>query len=136
MRSYDITNDNILADTDRGNIMTYGSFFRYYDEILLGDRASDALIGLVGSVQAFLVLGLSLFAGRILDAQYHRQMLLAGSAMMIFSYLGLSFVGARWGLILLTQGLMAGFGMACFFTHSSYCAAQVSRICEGCKTGC
>lgn len=109
--------------------MTYGSFFRYYDEVLLGDRASDALIGLIGSVQALLVLGLSLIVGRMLDAQYHRLILLGGGAMMIFSYLGLSFVGARWGLILLTQGFMAGSGMACFFIHSSYCAAQVSRIC-------
>ena len=108
--------------------MTYGSFFRYYDKILLGDRASDALIGLIGSVQAFLVLGLSLIAGRMLDAQHHRRILLGGGAIIISSYLFLSFVGARWGLILLTQGFMAGIGMACFFTHSSYCAAQVSRI--------
>lgn len=119
---------DILADIERGNIMTYGSFFRYYDKILLGSGVSDALIGLIGSVQAFLVLSLSLIAGRMLDAQYHRQILLSGGTMIISSYLCLSFVGARWGLILLTQGFMAGFGMACFFTHSSYCAAQVSRI--------
>lgn len=129
MKIVDIVDEDILGDINRGNIMTYGSFFRYYDEILLDDGASDALIGLIGSVQAFLVLGLSLIAGRMLDAQYHRQILLGGGAMIIFSYLCLSFVGARWGLILLTQGFMAGFGMACFFTHSSYCAAQVSRIC-------
>ena len=108
--------------------MTYGSFFRYYDEILLGDWPSDALIGLVGSVQAFLVLGLSLIAGRILDAQYHRQILFVGGVMIALSYLCLSFVGASWGLTILTQGFMAGFGMACFFTHSSYCAVQVSRV--------
>ena len=119
---------DIQTEINRGNIMTYGSFFRYYDEILLGDRASDALVGFIGSAQAFLVLGLSLIAGRMLDAQYHRQILLGGGAMMICSYLCLSFVGARWALILLTQGFMAGFGMACFFTHSSHCAAQVSRI--------
>ena len=120
--------EDILADINKGNIMTYGSFFRYYDEILLGDRASDALIGFIGSAQAFLVLGLSLIAGRMLDAQYHRQILLGGGTMIISSYLCLSFVGARWGLILLTQGFMAGFGMACFFTNSSHCAVQVSRI--------
>ena len=120
---------DILADIERYNNMTHGSFFRYYDEILLGDRASDALISLFGSVQAFLVLGLSLIAGRMLDAQYHRQIILGGGAMTISSYLCLSFVGASWGLTLLTQGFMAGFGMACFFTHSSYCAAQVSRTC-------
>ena len=124
----DITNEGQLVDIDRGNIMTYGSFFRYYDEILMGDWPSDALIGLIGSVQAFLVLGLSLIAGRILDAQYHRQLLLVGGAMITCSYICLSFVGASWGLILLTQGFMAGFGMACFFTHSSYCAVQVSRV--------
>ena len=123
-----IIDEIILADIDRGNIMTYGSFFRYYDEFLLGDKASDALIGLIGSVQAFLVLGLSLIVGRILDAQYHRQMLFVGGAMITSAYVCLSFVGARWGLILLTQGFMAGFGMACFFTHSSYCAVQVSSV--------
>ncbi len=122
-----VDEDN-LVDINRGNIVTYGSFFRYYDEILLDGRASDALIGLIGSVQAFLVLGLSSIVGRLLDAQYHRQILLVGGAVTTSSYLCLSFVGARWGLILLTQGFMAGFGMACFFTHSSYCAVQVSRV--------
>ena len=124
----DISENETLVDVNRGTIMTFGSFFRYYDEVLLGDWPSDALIGLIGSVQAFLVLGLSLIAGRILDAQYHRPMLSVGGVMIASSYICLSFAGANWGLILLTQGFMAGFGMACFFNHSSYCAVQVSTV--------
>ena len=124
----DLMEGNMLVNIARGTIMTFGSFFRYYDEVLLGDWPTDALIGLIGSVQAFLVLGLSLIAGRILDAQYHRPMLIVGGVMIASSYICLSFAGANWGLILLIQGFMAGFGMACFFNHSSYCAVQVSTV--------
>ena len=116
--------------------MSFGAFFRYYDEYLIKDGASDTTIGLIGGMQAFLVLGLSVVVGRLLDAQLHRYVTLAGATLMPLGYLGISFcVGegqmgeGKYGLILLTQGFVAGMGMSCFFVHSSHVAIQV--CCHG-----
>ena len=51
--------------------MSYGTFFRFYKEhLLLG--TSDSSVGIIGGIVAFLVLSLSVFVGRLADAQYHR----------------------------------------------------------------
>ena len=55
--------------------------------------------------------------------------------MTTLGYFCLSFAGGdghdkqgNYGLIFLTQGLIAGVGMACYFMHSSYLSIQVSGI--------
>jgi hypothetical protein len=51
--------------------MSYGTFFRFYKEhLLLG--TDDSSVGIIGGIVAFLVLFLSVFVGRLADAQYHR----------------------------------------------------------------
>lgn len=125
-------------DTDshagrRGLIMSFGTFFTYYDEHLLLD-ASDTAIGLIGGVQAFMTLLLSFFVGRFLDAKCHRSVVAVGGVLTWLGYFCLSFNHLHaakdrgcYGLILLTQSIIAGAGMSCFFMHSSHCAIQVSE---------
>lgn len=116
----------------RGLIMSFGTFFRYYDErLLLG--ATDTAVGLIGGVQAFMVLLLSLIVGRLLDAKFHQFINGAGGLWTCLGYfsLGCSMEGledeGRYGLIILTQSIIAGVGMSCFFSHSSHCAIQVRK---------
>ena len=113
--------------------MSFGTFFPYYDEHLLPD-ASDTTIGLIGGVQAFMTLLLSFIIGRLLDAKFHRYVVAVGGVLTWLGYFCLSFNHLHaskgrgcYGLILLTQSIIAGAGMSCFFMHSSHCAIQVSN---------
>ena len=126
-----------ISDADdrpfRGLIMSFGTFFRYYDENLLL-TATDTTIGLIGGFQAFIVLLLSFIVGRLLDAQFHRTVVGVGGILTWLGHFCLSFNnlhGAQdqgsYGLIILTQSVVAGTGMSCFFTHSSHCAIQVRK---------
>ncbi len=63
--------ENADGRASRGLIMSFGTFFRYYDENLLL-AATDTTIGLIGGLQAFIVLLLSFIVGRLLDAKFHR----------------------------------------------------------------
>ncbi|KAF6229505.1 hypothetical protein HO173_011545 [Letharia columbiana] len=116
-----------------GLIMSFGTFFRYYDEHLLSG-ATDTSIGLIGGVQAFMVLLLSFIVGRLLDAKFHRIIVGVGGVLTWLGYFCLSFNSPQgpesqgsYGLIILTQSIIAGAGMSCFFTHSSHCAIQVRK---------
>lgn len=113
--------------------MSFGTFFRYYDEHLLSG-ATDTSIGLIGGVQAFMVLLLSFIVGRLLDAKFHRIIVGVGGVLTWLGYFCLSFNSPQgpesqgsYGLIILTQSIIAGAGMSCFFTHSSHCAIQVRK---------
>ena len=112
--------------------MSFGTFFRYYDEQILLE-ATDTAIGLIGGVQAFMVLLLSFIVGRLLDAKFHQTIVGVGGILTWFGYfcLGFSLRGpenqVRYGVIILTQSITAGVGMSCFFTHSSHCAIQVRK---------
>lgn len=116
----------------RGLIMSFGTFFRYYDEQILPE-ATDTAIGLIGGVQAFIVLLLSFIVGRLLDAKFHQIIVAVGGILTWLGYfcLGFSLQGpenqGRYGVIILTQSIIAGVGMSCFFTHSSHCAIQVRK---------
>ena len=112
--------------------MSFGTFFRYYDEHLLL-RATDTSIGLIGGLQAFMTLLLSFVVGRILDAQYHRVVVGVGGALTWLGCFCLSFNSLQggpegqgsYGLIVLTQSIITGAGMSCLFMHSSHCTIQV-----------
>ena len=113
--------------------MSFGTFFRYYDEHLL-PQATDTTIGLIGGLQAFMVLLLSFIVGRLLDAKLHRYIVGVGGFLTWLGYFCLSFTTLQrpegqgsYGFILLTQSLIAGIGMSCCFSHSSHCAIQVRK---------
>jgi MCP family monocarboxylic acid transporter-like MFS transporter 10 len=80
------------------------------------------LTNLIGSTQCFVVLFFSFVTGRLLDANYSRQLLLAGSIIITVGMFMLSICNGNgglnqgnYGLTWLTQGLVVGLGMACFF---------------------
>ena len=111
--------------------MSFGTFFKYYDEhLLLG--ATDTTIGLIGGLQAFMALLLSFIVGRFLDAKLHRVIAGVGGVLTWLGYFCLSFNShgrpkdeGSYGLVILTQSIIAGAGMSCLFMHSSHCAIQV-----------
>lgn len=98
-----------------------GTFLSYYTESLfLGDDLM--LSNLIGSTQCFVVLFFSFITGRLLDANYSRALLLAGSIIITIGMFTLSASNGNgglnqgnYGLTWLTQGLVTGLGMACFF---------------------
>ena len=122
--------------------MSFGTFFRYYDENLLHGE-TDTAIGLIGGLQAFYTLLLSFVVGRLLDAKLHRTVVGVGGALTCLGYFCLSWSSLpglkmveSYGLILATQSTIAAAGMSCLFMHSSHCAIQVrnfssSRCLEG-----
>ena len=63
--------------TRRDLIMSFGTVFKYDDErILLG--VTNTAIGLIGVIQAFIILMLSLIVGRLLDANFQRAVVRVG----------------------------------------------------------
>lgn len=106
-------------------VNAYGTYASYYMQHLIPNQ-DILLLNLVGSTQSFVVLMLSAPVGRFLDAGYIRHLLVAGTILVgLGSFLlsvvngDASFASGRWALIWLTQGLISGLGMACFFVSSS-----------------
>jgi hypothetical protein len=108
-----------------GIVNAYGTYASYYMQHLLpGDDI--LLFNLIGSTQSFIVLLLSAPVGRFLDAGYHRTLIITGSVLVVLGQFLLSvsvgdggYGSGNYGLIWLTQGLITGLGMACFFVTSS-----------------
>jgi len=74
----------------------------------------------------FVVLVLSFIVGRLLDADHSRALMVTGTCLTTVGMFMLSVVNGdggpgdgSYGLILLCQGVIQGFGMACFFVTSS-----------------
>jgi MCP family monocarboxylic acid transporter-like MFS transporter 10 len=111
----------LLMYTSWGVVNAYGTFLSYYTESLfLGDDLM--LSNLIGSTQCFVVLFFSFITGRLLDANHSRALLLTGSVTITIGMFTLSASNGNgdlnqgnYGLTWLTQGLVTGLGMACFF---------------------
>ncbi len=93
-------------------------------------ETGDFLLSLIGSTQSFLVLFVSCFVGRLLDAGFQRPIAITGAAFLSVGLLALSWSGGNggmgqgnYGLIWLTSGLLAGLGESCYFVFSSQNAA-------------
>ena len=121
----------MLTVTVRGLGMSFGPYFRFYDEHLLKSTGTSK-IGLIGSMQGFLILSLSVIIGRLVDAKFHRWIVIFGGLFTTLGHLCLSFTSGQgkedqgnFALIFVTQGLIAGLGMACFFVLSSQLAVKV-----------
>ncbi|KAF2427717.1 MFS general substrate transporter [Tothia fuscella] len=112
-----------------GLVNAYGTYASYYKEELLPD-AGLLLLNLIGSTQSFFVLINSWWVGRLLDAGHTRKVLGVGWVMVSLGMFTLSLAGRKkdheqgeYGLIWLTQGMITGLGMACFFVASSQIAS-------------
>jgi MCP family monocarboxylic acid transporter-like MFS transporter 10 len=82
-------------------------------------------LSLIGATQSFFVLLLSAPIGRLLDAGHSRIIIATGTFLVPFGMFMLSIAHpkndeqAQYIKIWLTQGLVTGLGMACFFVTSS-----------------
>lgn len=90
---------------------------------------------LIGGTQSLIILGLSSLVGRLLDARYHRALVIAGTILNCLGLCMLSLVdqeeyseGKKFVLILLTQGVICGSGMACNFVTSSFGRSCIVRL--------
>ncbi|KAI4722729.1 MFS general substrate transporter [Aureobasidium sp. EXF-10727] len=115
----------LLMYTSWGVVNAYGTFASYYSESLF--RGDDLMLSnLIGSTQCFVILFFSFIVGRLLDANHSRELLLAGSVIVTIGMFMLSISNGNgglnqgnYGLTWLTQGLVTGLGMSCFFVSSS-----------------
>ncbi|KAJ9666537.1 hypothetical protein H2201_003460 [Coniosporium apollinis] len=119
----------LLMFNSWGLVNAYGTFASYYKQHLLAGT-DVLLLNLVGSTQCFVVLSLSFVVGRLLDAGYSRWLTGVGGILVTLGMFMLSLCSGNggqgdgnYGLIWLTQGLITGLGMACFFVSSSQVAA-------------
>ncbi|KAI7219170.1 MFS general substrate transporter [Hortaea werneckii] len=119
----------LLMFNSWGIVNAYGSYASYYMQHLLPGR-DILLLNLVGATQSSIVLFLSAPVGRFLDAGHIRKLLIIGTVLLTIASYVLSTVNGQgdfgqgnYGLIWLTQGLLSGLGMACFFVSSSQVVA-------------
>ena len=109
---------------------TYGTFQSFYKSHLLS-KTANVLIPLIGGTQAFFILLLSFIAGRLLDAGFHRILAITGGLLITGGMFLLSISAGSGGkdegkywAIWLSQGLIVGLGMGCYFVYSSQVVAS------------
>ncbi|KXT09799.1 hypothetical protein AC579_6554 [Pseudocercospora musae] len=131
----------LLMFNSWGLVNTYGTYSSYYMQNLLPGR-DLFLLNLVGSTQSFVVLALSAPVGRFLDAGYIRYLLVTGTILLAIGSFTLSVVNGNggygqgnYGLIWLTQGLISGLGMACFFVSASQVVSTWFKAKKGTAIG-
>ena len=108
-----------------GLVNAYGTFSSFYVGHSL--RHKDQLqLNLIGSTQSLLVLLFSAPVGRLLDAGHFRYVIGTGCLLVPLGMFMLSLAApaddqaiGSFGKIYLTQGVVTGLGMACYFVSSS-----------------
>ncbi|KAL0938176.1 MFS monocarboxylate transporter [Colletotrichum truncatum] len=90
---------------------TYGVYQLYYTETL---GLPKAQVSWIGSIQIFIAFSLCAISGRLADAGYPRQAVLAGSLLAIFGTFMTSLTEKYWE-ILLAQGICTGIGLGLMF---------------------
>ncbi|KAJ5363982.1 uncharacterized protein N7496_009695 [Penicillium cataractarum] len=96
-----------------GIVNCYGSFQAYYKTVLFPD-ASPAAISWIGSLQAFLLIFISVLTGPAYDAGYFQALIVTGTTLMAFGTLMVSFCSQYWQL-LFAQAICTGLGAGCLF---------------------
>lgn len=92
------------------------SFQTYYETTLLQNK-SPSDIAWIGSIEAFLLLTVSVVAGPAYDYGYLRTLIGVGSFLMVFGMMMLSLCDQYWQ-VMLTQGLLVGAGSGFLFLPS------------------
>ncbi|KAL6245048.1 hypothetical protein RBB50_007823 [Rhinocladiella similis] len=97
----------IFANT-WGTTSTFGAFQAYYIRDLLSTESTSA-ISWIGSVQAFLVVFIGVFAGPLFDMGWIRPMVFCGSFLTVFGMFMTS-ISHSYYQVFLAQGVCVGFG--------------------------
>ncbi|KAL2057600.1 hypothetical protein ABVK25_001984 [Lepraria finkii] len=93
-----------------------GVFQTFYERTLLPNQTSSN-IAWIGSMQAFLLIGLGILAGSLYDYGYLRSLVLIGSTLVVFGMLMTGLCSQYWQLML-SQGIVVGLGSGCLFLPS------------------
>ncbi|KAJ6256539.1 hypothetical protein Dda_8401 [Drechslerella dactyloides] len=107
----------LLLCTGWGIVVSYGVFETYYGS-LDPPLANSAGTALIGSIQAFLLLFVGFFTGRLYDGGHFRVIMSTGSILMWLGLFATGFCGMTYWKILLCQGIITGTGMGFLFTPS------------------
>lgn len=112
-----------------GLVNAYGTYQSYYKQHLLPAQ-SNATLNLVGALQCFIVLGLSMVVGRILDAGHFYRLTITGGILVTLASFLLSIraITLQYGSILAVQGVLMPLGMACMFVPSSQSTWNVTLL--------
>lgn len=103
------------TDLLAGLVSSYGSFQAIYEtnpSLHLSISATPFHISIIGSLQTFLLVFLTLFAGPLYDAGYFRSLLTTGSILIVVGTLVQSFCVQYWQFVLV-QGVVVGCGVGC-----------------------
>ncbi|KAK6330514.1 hypothetical protein TWF696_003403 [Orbilia brochopaga] len=107
----------LLLCTGWGIVVSYGVFETYYGS-LNPPLANSAGTALIGSIQAFLLLFVGFFTGRLYDGGHFRVIMSVGSTLMWLGLFATGFCGMTYWKILFCQGIITGTGMGFLFTPS------------------
>lgn len=105
-----------------------GVFQTYYqDDLLKSSNASD--ISWIGTVQAFLLVALSVIVGPIFDRGYSRTLIIVGTFFTVFGTMMQS-LGTTYYQIFLAQGLTVGLGTGFIFLPMWLLLLHTSQLSE------
>jgi len=108
-----------------GMVNSYGVFQTYYETELLSTSSSSS-ISWIGSLQAALLTLVGVLSGPLFDQGYFRELLWAGSFLIVLGQFMTSLCHTYWQ-VLLAQGITMGLGMGLVFLPSAAILAQYFR---------
>ncbi|KAI5117267.1 hypothetical protein M0805_000998 [Coniferiporia weirii] len=108
----------IIQSTTFGYANAFGVYQDYYVREFL-PQSSSSQISWIGSTQAFLMLTMGLFTGRLFDRGYCYHLVVTGSVLLVFSLFMLSLAQpGKYYQVFLTQGLGVGLGSSLSYLPS------------------
>lgn len=112
-----------------GLVNAYGTYQSYYKQHIF-PHANTASLNLIGALQCFIVLTLSIFVGRILDAGHFYRLLIIGAVLVTLAsfLLSLPAVTSQYAYVLLVQGVLKALGMSCMFVPSSQSKSHANLL--------
>lgn len=113
-----------------GLVNAYGTYQSYYKQHVF-QQSSTAALNLIGAMQCFIVLTLSIFVGRILDAGHFYRLTMTGAVLVTLASFLLSIpaITNEYAYVVLTQGTLKALGMSCMFVPSSQSQSLLSNTC-------
>lgn len=108
-----VTGSFFLYFNTWGILNTFGAYQTYYESGELF-HTSSSNISWIGSIAAFLLLFMGVFAGPVFDRGYLHTLLFFGSFMVVFGHMMISICEEYWQVVL-AQGVVVGIGTGCLF---------------------
>ncbi|WFD28151.1 hypothetical protein MNAN1_003157 [Malassezia nana] len=126
---------HLLVANGWGYMTSFGIFQPYYEKAL---NQSPSNIAWIGSIEVFLLFGLSSLSGRAADAGYVRPMIVLGVCLQMLGVFTTSVCKEYWQVIL-AQGICLGIGNGIAFTPAYSVVASYfnkNRVIALCTVSC